>query len=333
MPRTSNRLRAAVVATTLLATAGGVVAFAAGEGPQTYAFVARGDNPVDALAAAPVAGRLDAPVLLTTPQALSTSTADALEALQPDVVVVAGGTGAISAATFDAIVELLPGAEVRRVSGADRYTTAAALAGLRNEYGPAFVPGGSDLSGVATVTDLEGLLGPGDLDAYATLEDLSSLATADDLAGYATVDDLGDLVRDDDLAGYLPVGAVAESRVTVLGHGTPQTIAACGTDYAACAPAAFPFLLAGDAYPEHTFELEVVIERDGPGDDACVRLRDVTQDLAVPGSEVCTTSAGVQVLRTDADLSLAPTLHRYAIEMRADGGDGTVHAVTLVAQR
>jgi hypothetical protein len=114
--------------------------------PVRFAFVARGDNPVDALGAAPVAGRLDAPVLLTRSDTLTGAARDGLLDADPEVVVVAGGSNAISGDVFEAIVGLLPDAQVRRVEGTDRYETAAALAALVREYDPAFAYQPIDLS-------------------------------------------------------------------------------------------------------------------------------------------------------------------------------------------
>jgi hypothetical protein len=109
-------------------------------------FVARSDNPADALAVGPVAGVLGAPLMVTPADRLDGSAAAAIEAFAPDVVVVAGGTLAVSAAVEDAIKGL--GFATRRVAGANRHETAALLAALLAEYGT----GRPVLTGVA-VTD------------------------------------------------------------------------------------------------------------------------------------------------------------------------------------
>src|SRR5687768_2503675 len=61
------------------------------------AFLARADDPVDALAAGAVAGALGSIVLLTDTDALSPAAAQGLADFAPDLVVIAGGTDAVSA--------------------------------------------------------------------------------------------------------------------------------------------------------------------------------------------------------------------------------------------
>jgi putative cell wall-binding protein len=86
------------------------------------AFLARGDQFADALAAAPYAYARKMPVLLTDPAALSPETRNAVRANGIDRVFVAGGTSAVS---NGAVAQL--GVPAVRVSGSNRYATAAAL--------------------------------------------------------------------------------------------------------------------------------------------------------------------------------------------------------------
>ncbi len=88
--------------------------------------LARADVYADALAAAPLAGRFDAPVLLTAPDALPGSVARQLEVLGTTNVIVMGGPAAVSDAVLATLTGM--GVESRRVAGADRYATAAAAA-------------------------------------------------------------------------------------------------------------------------------------------------------------------------------------------------------------
>lgn len=67
------------------------VASATNDAPLSFVFVARGDNPVDALSAARVGGRLDAPVVLTEPTTLTAVARAKVVELDPDVLVLAGG--------------------------------------------------------------------------------------------------------------------------------------------------------------------------------------------------------------------------------------------------
>lgn len=90
-------------------------------------YLASGENPAypDALTGGALAGKYDAPVLLTRKGALPAATADALEELNPGQVVVLGGTAAVSDAVYDAV-----GAS-ERLWGSDRYGTAVAVS---NDY-------------------------------------------------------------------------------------------------------------------------------------------------------------------------------------------------------
>jgi thermitase len=81
----------------------------------------------DGLAASMVAASTDAPVLLTEPQRLSPAAAEALDHLLPREVVVVGGSGAVADEVLET-VHSVTGVRPRRVAGADRYATAAALA-------------------------------------------------------------------------------------------------------------------------------------------------------------------------------------------------------------
>ncbi len=75
----------------------------------------------DALTGSARAGMENAPVLLTRPDGVPGATADALAELDPDRVVVLGGSVAVDGDTFIAL-----GAD-ERVSGGDRYETAVAV--------------------------------------------------------------------------------------------------------------------------------------------------------------------------------------------------------------
>jgi putative cell wall-binding protein len=91
--------------------------------------VAHGDSFADGLAAGPLGALVDGPVLLTRRTALPASTAGELRRLQPSSVYVVGGSGAIG----DAVVDEIRGAtgrSPRRLAGADRFETAAAVAAL-----------------------------------------------------------------------------------------------------------------------------------------------------------------------------------------------------------
>jgi len=150
IPVPPSRTRGAVVAVALLAALLALAGTPAGaghperiSGPDRFATAARvsashfgAGVPVayvvtglkfpDALAAGVAAGVRGGPVLLTEPDRLPAPTATELQRLDPGEIVVVGGTGSVS----DAVVRELGGhtdGEVRRVQGADRHATAAAV--------------------------------------------------------------------------------------------------------------------------------------------------------------------------------------------------------------
>ncbi|GAC1536240.1 MAG: hypothetical protein NVS3B12_19090 [Acidimicrobiales bacterium] len=92
------------------------------------AYVATGYDYPDALAAAAAAGGRG-PVLLARTFGVSSATVTELQRLHVANVVVVGGVQAVSDATFLAIAAAVPNAPMTRMSGADRFETAAAVAG------------------------------------------------------------------------------------------------------------------------------------------------------------------------------------------------------------
>ncbi len=101
-------------------------------GGSSVAYLASGGGFADALAAGPVAAQQDAPILLT-PATMSADTQRVLADLHVNEVIVVGGTGAVSAAVESQLRGL--GYTVRRISGSDRFATAAALS--RSAFGAA----------------------------------------------------------------------------------------------------------------------------------------------------------------------------------------------------
>jgi hypothetical protein len=122
----------AVALVLLLGVSGYSAAQDTSEPPPRLLVLARSDIAADAVAAGPVAGILGAPVLITESDRLLPVTADAMRDFDPDLVVLAGGIDSLSLGVEEAVNDL--GYATRRVSGADRHETAAALAGLLAEY-------------------------------------------------------------------------------------------------------------------------------------------------------------------------------------------------------
>ena len=143
-------------------------------------YLATGTDYADALAGAALAGSVDAPVLLTRPDHLVHATAAELERLQPERVVLFGGTQAIHEHVAVQVAEAT-GVPVERLAGANRYETAAAIAG---EFGPVdvvYIATGLDypdaLAGAARAGAVNGpvLLTRGDLLPQATIAELERL--------------------------------------------------------------------------------------------------------------------------------------------------------------
>lgn len=79
----------------------------------------------DALSAAPLSAKLNAPLLLTEPDYLSDAARKEISRLKPSRVILAGGTGVVGTAIEQ---ELKRNYEVKRLSGSDRYQTSLAIA-------------------------------------------------------------------------------------------------------------------------------------------------------------------------------------------------------------
>ena len=95
--------------------------------PAGTVFVATGLNFPDALAAGAAAAKLGGTVLLVPGSSLPASVANELTRLDPETIVIVGGTSAVSDTVFTAIDGLQGDDTVIRISGSDRYTTATGL--------------------------------------------------------------------------------------------------------------------------------------------------------------------------------------------------------------
>lgn len=104
------------------------------EPPSPTVYVATGAAFPDALAAAARAGLDDVPVLLTTGEQVPPETVEVLRDLQPDSITVVGGAGVVGDRVVQELNDLT--GTVTRVTGVDRYGTAAAL----SQRYPARVP-------------------------------------------------------------------------------------------------------------------------------------------------------------------------------------------------
>jgi putative cell wall-binding protein len=102
------------------------VSFVRTVGGVPTALIARGDDFPDALAGGPLADAAHLPLILTNPQSLNPSAAQALQALGIKSALILGGTSAMSSATEQAIQAL--GIATQRLAGATRQQTATAIA-------------------------------------------------------------------------------------------------------------------------------------------------------------------------------------------------------------
>lgn len=99
-----------------------------GLGSISTVILASGEALADGVITAGLAGYLAAPVLLTRPDNLPEGVADFIDHHAISTVIVVGGSSSVSARVLDEIMKLEAAPVVRRIAGADRFATAAAVA-------------------------------------------------------------------------------------------------------------------------------------------------------------------------------------------------------------
>nr|WP_314278693.1 cell wall-binding repeat-containing protein [uncultured Peptostreptococcus sp.] len=95
--------------------------------------LANGYKDADALAAAPLASSMSAPILLTKADAIPTETMTEITRLGAKKVYIAGGEGSVSAGVSDQLKKA--GVEVVRISGENKYQTAIKIAEMVRSSG------------------------------------------------------------------------------------------------------------------------------------------------------------------------------------------------------
>ena len=180
--------------------------------PVDAAFVVTAASYPDALASAPAALTFGAPVLLTDRDVLSSETAVALDALEPGIIYVVGGGGAVSSGVLSQLQQYTAG-DVVRVAGTNRYETAVALSQL------AFPDGLGDASTVMLAsgeTFADALSGAA---AAAVEPSVPLLLTARDGLSPSTRDELLRLQPQQlvILGGTAAVSAAVESELAAMG--------------------------------------------------------------------------------------------------------------------
>lgn len=206
-------------------------------------FLATGGDFPDALTGSAAAAGLDGPVLLTRPDKLVQATEHELRRLQPDRVVVLGGTVAISAAVL-ADVEDATGATVERWSGANRYETAAAISSNVDSADVVYVATGADFPDA-----LAGAARAGALDAPVLLVRHGSVprATVAELERLSpsTIRVLGgETAISDDVASALGAYGTVER---IAGGNRYETAALISGDHVT---SRFAFASSGTAWPD-----------------------------------------------------------------------------------
>lgn len=117
-------------------------------------FLASGENYPDSLAAAAVAGSEGAPLLLTRPGDIPGDVARELRRLDPHEVVVIGGEAAVSGPVAAAAASWSRSGESIRLSGADRYSTAAVVAAEFGSTTTGYVASGEEFPDALVVSAL-----------------------------------------------------------------------------------------------------------------------------------------------------------------------------------
>lgn len=143
-------------------------------------YLASGENFPDALSAAPAAAQEDAPLLLTQRDALPAAVATELDRLDPDVLVVVGGTAAISANVATAAGQYA--GQVVRAAGANRFETSVAVTDRAFDSATeAFIASGANFPDALTAGAASGSAGAPLLLTYGATPSAGLLAQLDEL--------------------------------------------------------------------------------------------------------------------------------------------------------
>lgn len=117
-----------------------------------YAILASGEDFPDALCAAPLASKYNAPILLSTRNHLEKATKNELMRLNVKKVMIIGGEGVISASTEKEIRDL--GIDVSRLAGKDRYETSLKVAKAMDTADKAVIASGEDFPDVLSIAPI-----------------------------------------------------------------------------------------------------------------------------------------------------------------------------------
>ncbi|MXZ14427.1 MAG: cell wall-binding repeat-containing protein [Acidimicrobiales bacterium] len=195
-----------------------------GLGAVPMLFVSSGETLVDSISVAGLAGYSDAPIVLTPSGMLHGGVADFVEDYGVETVYVLGGAAAVSDSVVTALEGLNAEPEVMRISGDDRYATAAAIASKidseaswcgSSAAGAVLINGATDMMpyGVAVQTIAYRLQMP----VLMTEADMVPMATSD----FITDNDIEHIQI---IGGTGTVSADVASELTSLGVDTVERI-------------------------------------------------------------------------------------------------------------
>ncbi|UWG96961.1 cell wall-binding repeat-containing protein [Dehalobacter sp. DCM] len=122
-----------------------------------YAVLASGDNFPDALCGSPLAGKYDAPILLTSKDKLNDSTRAVFAALGVKEVFIVGGPDVISTAVEQTIED--SGITVTRIAGSNRFETSLFVAMQLGTFDKAVVATGSNFPDALSIAPIAALKG------------------------------------------------------------------------------------------------------------------------------------------------------------------------------
>lgn len=117
-----------------------------------YAILASGENFPDALCAAPLASKYNAPILLTSTDQLNDVTQNELLNLNVKNVIIIGGEGVVTLKVEQALKDL--GITVSRIAGMDRYETSLNVAKMLGDFNEAVVATGDEFPDVLSISPI-----------------------------------------------------------------------------------------------------------------------------------------------------------------------------------
>ena len=163
--------------------------------------IVRGDDFADALAAAPLAYQYDAPILLTRTDELHTSTKQEIKRLGASHAIIVGGKSAVSKNVYKDLATNLK-LWVKRIDGATRFETAAAIAGeLGSDTNQAVLVNGRNYADAISVG------------SYAAKNGLPILLTETDEIPQATMEALKNVTDTILIGGNVAISEKVESAV------------------------------------------------------------------------------------------------------------------------